>query len=591
MGGNTVDASVSINQAQAATLIHDGLHFAAADHITLDATHGTHLSNSLKELSKLGVDAVSVAAGSDVSVNLGGLSEGDLSEVGGLHLPTFESTSLTTHDGSDINVTLDVANLQQLDTAGHIGGLSAAGVDNVQINLADAGVSGYQDDLNALLNTGLTTVDASGKTVTLLENDVSNVRAGGVHVDTIDVGGNTHIADVHINEAQAHELVQAGLHFAAQDNITMDISGVMAADGVHASGTHLSSSLKDLHKLGVDFGGQSINNLGVDTLGISGIANLQDLSALTHTLKDAGIDHLGLHTSELVAAGKETSLFKALENSDWIKNGVDVTLEVDDKTLPTTHAPTDFSNISALNELVHNGLDLLDKTHLAQNETWGSLIKTLHEAGLGDVNIQSGVGNVHINDDLSAALYESGMLQAVPDARIEIDAVGSSKLLETSLKAMADLGVDKVHANDKVFVKLGVSESELSSIHDLFSAFGLDSNATVDHSLFDNNGKGAGLVMDQKTAQTFGITGDQVDEAKVTDLVHQLSKLGITELDVVHVSSDGATNSTDVFHIDQAAVAAPVAQTPVITKVEVLGASDDVSHAFDLDILNKNIKH
>jgi hypothetical protein len=396
---------------------------------------------------------------------------------------------------------------------------------------------------------------------------------------------------VHINEAQAHELVQAGLHFAAQDHITMDISGVMAADGVHASGTHLSASLKDLHKLGVDIGGQSINNLGVDTLGISGIANLQDLSALTHTLKDAGIDHLGLRTTELVAAGKDTSLFKALENSDWIKNGVDVTLQVDDKTLPATHAPTDFSNVSALNELVHNGLDLLDKTHLAQNETWGSLIKTLHEAGLGDVNIQSGAGNVHINDDLSAALYESGMLQAVPDARIEIDAVGNSKLLETSLKAMADLGVDKVHSSDKVFVKLGVSQTELSSIHDLFSAFGLDSNAKVDHSLFDNNGKGAGLVMDQKTAQTFGITGDQVDEAKVTDLVHQLSKLGITELDVVHVSPDGLANTTDVFHIDPAAVSAPVAQTPVLTKVEVLGASDDVSHAFDLDVLHKNIKH
>ena len=590
MGGSGVNASVSINETQAATLIHDGLHFAAADHITLDAGHGTHLSNSLKELSKLGVDSVSVTAGGEVSVDLGGLTEGDLSAAGGLHLPTFESTSATVHDGSDIKVTLDVANLGELTTAGHLGGMAAAGIDNVQINLDDS-THNYQADLNALLNTGLTTVDASGKVVTLLENDVNNVRAGGVHVDTIDVGGSAHIADVHINEAQAHELVQAGLHFAAQDHITMDISGVMAADGVHASGTHLSASLKDLHKLGVDIGGQSINNLGVDTLAVSGIANLQDLSVLTNTLKDAGIDHLGLHSSELVVSGKDSSLFKALENSDWIKNGVDVTLEIDDKTLPVTHAPADFSNSAALNELVHNGLDLLDKTHLAQNETWGSLIKTLHDAGLGDVNVQSGAVNVHINDDLSAALYESGMLHAVPDAKIEIDAVGNSKLLETSLKAMADLGVDKVHASDKVFVKLGVSETELSSIHDLFSAFGLDSTANADHSLFDNNGKGAGLVLDQKTAQTFGITGDQVDEAKVTDLVHQLSKLGITELDVVHVSADGATNSTDVFHIDQAAVAAPVAQTPIITKVEVLGASDDVSHAFDLDILHKNIKH
>jgi len=155
------------------------------------------------------------------------------------------------------------------------------------------------------------------------------------------------------------------------------------------------------------------------------------------------------------------------------------------------------------------------------------------------------------------------------------------KLLNTSLKAMSDLGVDKVHASDMVYVKLGITESELAGMHDLFSAFGLDSNSDAPHKLFD---KGAGLVLDDATAKAMGIAGDQVDEAKVADLVKQLSKLGITEVDVV--SGNEAAHKVDVYHIDI------VAQTPVLaTPVELLGVSDDLSHVFDPDILSKTIKH
>jgi hypothetical protein len=239
-------------------------------------------------------------------------------------------------------------------------------------------------------------------------------------------------------------------------------------------------------------------------------------------------------------------------------------------------------------DVLHNG-----GVHLAEGENWGSLIETLSDSGLGRIEIEK-TANVHIGDDLSAALYESGMLHALPDANIEIDVAASTKLLSTTLKAMADLGVDKVHASDMVYVKLGVSGEELSSIHDLFSAFGLDSNTAADHNLFNNNGAGAGLVLDDKTAQTLGFTsgfGGSVDEAKVTDLVQQLTKLGITEVDVVHTGASTA-NNMDVFHLSSdGSSMAPVAQTPIHTTVEVLGVGNDASHVFDQDILNKNIKH
>ena len=243
-----------------------------------------------------------------------------------------------------------------------------------------------------------------------------------------------------------------------------------------------------------------------------------------------------------------------------------------------------LSDNAALNDLLHNGMDLFSQTHLGQGQTWGSLIGTLNDAGLGNVEIESNA-NVHIGDDLSAALYESGMLHALPDASIEIDVAANTKLLSTSLKAMADLGVDKGHADDKVFVKLGVAEGELTGMHDLFSAFGLDTLAMAEHKLFDNQGKGAGLVLDQQSAQNLGITADHLSaghfsEAKVADLVDQLSKLGITEVDVVN------NTTTQVFHIEATTV---VAQT--LPTFQVLGSDHADGHIFDLDIKNKPVGH
>jgi hypothetical protein len=140
-----------------------------------------------------------------------------------------------------------------------------------------------------------------------------------------------------------------------------------------------------------------------------------------------------------------------------------------------------------------------------------------------------------------------------------------------------------------VFVKLGVAEGELAGMHDLFSAFGLDTPATTgttaDHKLFDNSGKGAGLVLDQQSAQSLGITADHLSaghfsEAKVADLVSQLSKLGITEVDVVN------NTTTQVFHIEATTV---VAQT--LPTVQVLGSDHADGHIFDLDIKNKPVGH
>ena len=101
--------------------------------------------------------------------------------------------------------------------------LFRSGLDEVELQLAGQG------QLNALL---------SSKT---LEDDLAAVRADGVSVSTIDIGGADVHAAVRIDEGDAVALINAGLHFAAGDEVTLQ-----------AAGTHLGTSLKELQKLGVD---------------------------------------------------------------------------------------------------------------------------------------------------------------------------------------------------------------------------------------------------------------------------------------------------------------------------------------------------
>ena len=151
-----------------------------------------------------------------------------------------------------------------------------------------------------------------------------------------------------------------------------------------------------------------------------------------------------------------------------------------------------------------------------------------------------------------------------------IDA-GANKVLNTSLKAMADLGVDSVNAEHKIYVELGIKPEDLATVADLgdlFSTFGLEHADS--QGLF--NGQQAGLVIDQTT---FGNLG----EANIETLVGQLSKLGFTELDVA-----GATQA-DPMHVYEINV---TAQTPVLSEVTIVGsAHDDLAHVFDPDILHK----
>jgi hypothetical protein len=161
------------------------------------------------------------------------------------------------------------------------------------------------------------------------------------------------------------------------------------------------------------------------------------------------------------------------------------------------------------------------------------------------------------------------MLNALPDANITLD-VGTNKVLQTSLKAMLDLGVDKVQTDHKVYVGLGIDQASAADMQGVFASFNFDTTVPAD-GLF--GGKAAGLVVDQATFNTMGASD-------VHTLVQQLSKLGITEIDVL-------SNANVVTHAYQI-----TAQTQVLSQVDILGTSSagtDLA-VFDTDILNKTIK-
>ena len=84
--------TLHLNDTQATALIDAGLSFSGEDTAILSASNaeGTHLSTSLKELQKLGVDAVLLSGANSLTVDLGasgtGVLDGALSGGG---LPLF----------------------------------------------------------------------------------------------------------------------------------------------------------------------------------------------------------------------------------------------------------------------------------------------------------------------------------------------------------------------------------------------------------------------------------------------------------------------------------------------------------------------
>ncbi|MBT8550347.1 hypothetical protein G6731_00010 [Polynucleobacter paneuropaeus] len=612
------DASaLHISAAQAQTLIADGLSFVAHDNIAMDVSAGTtHLSNSLKDLEKLHVDAVAIAAGTDLTIQLGDtdLHSAITGAAGGAGelMPVFEGGGHVALEMNASDLTADLGHLTGgLDDAAI---LQARGITEVNLD-----ISGNHGSLDVANLDSL--VSASGTPTTLLNSlhtAATDLAAHNVGLQ-LEVGHNTVNAEPFvITAAQAQTLIADGLSFVSHDSIAMQVGT-----------THLSSSLKQLEKLHVDAVlltddaathgltihaglGETVADLVANNLpdfigghvnldldnanNVNGLSELINDQTLVNALVGKHVDYLSIHEAIDLSAGNDwmhlDSVHKVVaESNNLMHINIDIAgtqaantfshLDAALKaSLVSLNTATDLSTVEHTSlQSALNGLDLL--SGYTTPDKFGDLINALTASGVSDMVVDS--GHVEISDSLASALVSAGMLQALPESNLVIDAtsdvqpyvdnVGHYAHLFTNLNSMADLGVDQIQAGvaNKVYVDLGLPSHDATAMADISNLLSaLDpANAAKDLAVNSNgNGVGIGLVISGDLAHTIAQSGG----LSVADLNH-LHNLGITEIDVLAPTADIAADPSVLAHASSAAPAVPV--------VKLIGAADPMFNELD----------
>ncbi len=488
--------SLSISDTEALGLAQAQIEIAAEDEVTVfNDENSDRLKTSLKDLQKLGVDTVLLSGSDSLTVNLGTGEEG----LSGSGIPLFGDTNLdgqlskAEDDALSVTLNLESAQTQIGNVAGLANELSAAGIDYLSINGAAEG-------------------------------------------------------SVSITDAQASDLIGAGLVFSdaggADDQVALNVG---------AEGTYLSTSLKDLQKLGIDQVLAGSDNLIVVDMGnlltgdISAI-NLPEFVATNDFNEDSVIDErdinvlLNLSTDQLEQQlGNVLDIASALRASgvDMIKGDIDA----NSLSLLGFDSDPNTTDLSALMQTSNNsGLNFNFNVDL-------QLIDALAASGIANVAIEPN-SHVSLSDSLARALVQSGMLSALPETNLVLDATTSGQLIQTSLKDMAQIGVDSINLSsnitgNKFYLNIGDSLSDASAIADLRHLI-----SEIDPSLkplfTGNSTAGKALVLDGNTA--LSLTQDGVLD---TTLMESLAKIGITEIDVVSsdVSSLNITSSNEQVSI------------------------------------------
>jgi hypothetical protein len=152
-------------------------------------------------------------------------------------------------------------------------------------------------------------------------------------------------------------------------------------------------------------------------------------------------------------------------------------------------------------------------------------------------------------------LYEAGMLEILPATRLQLDATRSGQVVDTTLAAMAGLGVDQVQLDDQgdapVYVDLGIQSGTATGAEllDLFNALDVDHDRATPLFVGATN---VALVIDQGAAELIRDTAGAIEAVR---------GLGITEIAVF-----GAADDFDLSF------------GPVPIQVKLIGADEDPFH-------------
>jgi hypothetical protein len=317
---------------------------------------------------------------------------------------------------------------------------------------------------------------------------------------------------VRIDEADALGLINAGLNFAMGEQVTLDATGI--TDG-QVLGTFLGNNLLGL---GVD-------EVVVLKEALSGaLIDPQDQWDAPWELIDSQQAYLGFKAAPTIQVAVDSEPSQG--NND---PAVQMAAEIQSIANDLLNAGVQFDMqgsfgdlMTALSGAVGNVDQAFDSAMFSQGlQDMAAMRPTV--SGF----VAQSDDNVVMSDELAKALGDAGMFEAVPQARVEIDA-GANQLLQTPLQLLAQFGVDKVTSEqDTVYLQLG----NIADLQQMGQALQGLLEGTQSQPLFHNSQgevADAGLLLD-------GSHSDLVNgllSADAVEVLQSLQQLGIQQLDL-----------------------------------------------------------
>ena len=479
--------SAQLSDANAATLLANGLSFAEHDNIAVDASTasgaGTHLQNSLKDLQKLNIDQVGLTGVEDVLTGLGGnsislgagLGESLHSIIsGGAPLPSFSGDIALTTDASAF---LGGGNFENTDAIA----LAGAGIDSVWLDTATTGnfINGFGD----LYNGVPTSFD--GQSLSEFKNASDALSSNGNNIELeLNINGDA-VGFANLRDADAALLLANGLSFATHDQITVDAYGAPQ----DAAGTHLQNSLKDLQKLNIDQ--------------VSLTSEATGYGETFDYVSNGGNFHIGL-------GGAGESLHSIISGGAPLPSfDGDIALTTDASAFLT-----DFNSSTDAGALSSAGIDAvwLDTAGGNLDAAFGGfdaagIATTFDGQSLGafasasnalegtsnsielalNINGANEFGSAQLSDANAATLLANGLSFAEHD-NIAVDAStasGAGTHLQNSLKDLQKLNIDQVHAAENISVDFDAdntftADSLRAALASSLPIFDSSANVTLD---------------------------------------------------------------------------------------------------------------